>query len=186
MTVVQVDEPALREAMPLREEKKKEYLRWTVDSFRLCTAGAKNETQVHTHMCYSEFNDCMEAIDRLDADVNSIEAARGDNQVLRGFQRIGYSKGLGPGTYDIHSPVIPTVEFIKDKIKSFLPCIELEKLVINPDCGLKTRTWPESIGALQNMVAANDEVRAELGLPTSKSYFKSASLTSVNHSCKCK
>merc|ERR1739838_64975 len=92
------------------------------------------------------------------------------------FKRIGYSKGLGPGTYDIHSPVVPSQKFIKDKIKSFLPCVEIKNLCINPDCGLKTRTWPETIGALKNMVAANDEVRAELGLPTSMSTFKSASL----------
>jgi 5-methyltetrahydropteroyltriglutamate--homocysteine methyltransferase len=175
-TVVQVDEPALREAMPLREAKKEEYLRWTVDAFRLSTAGAKNDTQVHTHMCYCEFDDCMEAIDRMDTDVNSIENARNDNYTLRAFKRIGYSKGLGPGTYDIHSPVVPSVQFIKDKIKSFLPCVEIQHLCINPDCGLKTRTWPETIGALKNMVAANDEVRTELGLPTSMSTFKSASL----------
>lgn len=175
-TVVQVDEPALREAMPLREGKKEEYLRWTVDSFRLATAGAKNETQVHTHMCYCEFDDCMEAIDRMDTDFNSIENARNDNYTLRAFKRIGYSKGLGPGTYDIHSPVVPSVEFIKDKIKSFLPCVEVQHLCINPDCGLKTRTWPETIGALKNMITANDEVRTELGLPTSTSFFRSASL----------
>lgn len=175
-TVVQVDEPALREAMPLREAKKEEYLRWTVDSFRLSTAGAKNETQIHTHMCYCEFDDCMEAIDRMDTDVNSIENARNDNYTLRAFKRIGYKKGLGPGTYDIHSPVVPSVEFIKNKIKSFLPCVEINNLCINPDCGLKTRTWPETIGALKNMITANDEVRAELGLPTSMSTFISASL----------
>jgi len=175
-TVVQVDEPALREAMPLRDDKKEEYLRWTVDSFRLATAGAKQETQIHTHMCYCEFDDCMEAIDRMDTDVNSIENARNDNYTLRAFKRIGYSKGLGPGTYDIHSPVVPSVKFLKEKIQSFLPCVEIKHLCINPDCGLKTRTWPETIGALKNMVEANDQVRQELGLPTSMSTFKSASL----------
>lgn len=175
-TVVQVDEPALREAMPLREAAKEEYLRWTVDSFRLATAGAKSETQIHTHMCYCEFDDCMEAIDRMDTDVNSIENARNDDYTLRAFKRIGYTKGLGPGTYDIHSPVVPTVDFIRNKIKSFLQSVELKNLFINPDCGLKTRAWPETIGALKNMIAANDLVRAELGLPTSTSFFKSASL----------
>jgi 5-methyltetrahydropteroyltriglutamate--homocysteine methyltransferase len=175
-SVIQVDEPALREAMPLREAKKEEYLRWTVDSFRLATAGAKNETQIHTHMCYCEFDDCMEAIDRMDTDVNSIENARNDNYTLRAFKRIGYNKGLGPGVYDIHSPVVPSVGFVKNKIKSFLYCMEVGHLCINPDCGLKTRTWPETIGALKNMVEANDQVRSELGLPTSSSFFKAASL----------
>merc|ERR1712160_35317 len=175
-TVIQVDEPALREGMPLRPELKDEYLTWAVDAFCLSTAGAKPSTQIHTHMCYCEFNDCMEAIDRMDTDVNSIENARNDNYTLRAFKRIGYSKGLGPGTYDIHSPVVPSVKFLKEKIQSFLPCVEIKHLCINPDCGLKTRTWPETIGALKNMVEANDQVRQELGLPTSMSTFKSASL----------
>jgi 5-methyltetrahydropteroyltriglutamate--homocysteine methyltransferase len=161
-TVIQVDEPALREAMPLRQAQKDEYLTWTVDSFRLATAGAKSETQIHTHMCYCEFGDCMDAIDRLDTDVNSIENARSDDATLVAFAEIGYTKGLGPGTYDIHSPVVPTVEFIEDKIRSFIRCTPVENLVINPDCGLKTRTWPETIGALQNMIAANNAIRETL------------------------
>ena len=162
----------------MRESKKDEYLGWAVDSFRLATAGAKSETQIHTHMCYCEFGDCMEAIDRMDTDVNSIENARNNDGTLRAFQRIGYNKGLGPGVYDIHSPVVPSVRFMKDKIRSFLPHIEQKEIYINPDCGLKTRTWPETIGALKNMVMANDEVRAELGLPTSSSFLVSASLRS--------
>jgi 5-methyltetrahydropteroyltriglutamate--homocysteine methyltransferase len=163
-TVVQVDEPALREAMPLRASEKDIYLTWTVDAFRLATAGASSETQIHTHMCYCEFGDCMDAIDCLDTDVNSIENARSDNATLIAFRDIGYSKGLGPGTYDIHSPVIPTEEFILHKIESFLACIPVERLVINPDCGLKTRTWEETIGALKNMVAATHTTRARLGV----------------------
>jgi len=160
--VIQVDEPALREAMPLRSSKKDEYLKWTVDSFRLATGGAKSETQIHTHMCYCEFADCMDAIDRMDADVMSIENARSDDATLRAFK--GYDKGLGPGTYDIHSPVVPTKKFIEDKLKMFLQSVEVESLVVNPDCGLKTRTWPESIGAIQNMVAATETVRATLNV----------------------
>ena len=101
----------------MRESKKDEYLGWAVDSFRLATAGAKSETQIHTHMCYCEFGDCMEAIDRMDTDVNSIENARNNDGTLRDFQRIGYNKGLGPGVYDIHSPVVPSVRFMKDKIR---------------------------------------------------------------------
>lgn len=162
--VVQVDEPALREAMPIRLAEKEHYLDWAVNAFRLATGGARSETQVHTHMCYCEFNDCMEAIDNLDTDVNSIENARSDNATLMAFKRIGYTKGLGPGTYDIHSPVCPTVEFVSDKIKSFLQCVEVGSLVVNPDCGLKTRTWPETIASLQNMVLATKNVRAELGI----------------------
>ena len=161
-TVIQVDEPALREAMPLRASEKEIYLAWTVDSFRLATAGAASETQIHTHMCYCEFGDCMDAIDRLDTDVNSIENARSDNATLIAFRDIGYSKDLGPGTYDIHSPVIPTQEFILNKIDSFLACMPVERLIINPDCGLKTRTWEETIGALKNMVAATYTARANL------------------------
>ena len=137
--VIQVDEPALRETMPLRPNTKDEYLKWAVDSFLLATSGAKPETQIHTHMCYCEFEDCMDAIDRLDCDVNSIENARSDDATLRAFKAIGYTKGLGPGTYDIHSPVVPPVAFIEDKIRTFLGSVEPGKLVINPDCGLKTR-----------------------------------------------
>jgi 5-methyltetrahydropteroyltriglutamate--homocysteine methyltransferase len=160
--VIQVDEPALREAMPLRPEQKIEYLTWAVDAFRLSTAVAAPETQIHTHMCYCEFGDCMEAIDRLDVDVNSIENARSDDATLLAFQRIGYSKDLGPGTYDIHSPVVPEVSFIYDKLKTFLRCIPVERLVVNPDCGLKTRSWPETNAALKNMVEATMVVRKEL------------------------
>lgn len=160
--VIQVDEPALREAMPLRPEQKAEYLTWAVDAFRLSTAVAAPETQIHTHMCYCEFGDCMEAIDRLDVDVNSIENARSDDATLLAFQRIGYTKDLGPGTYDIHSPVVPDVAFIYDKLKTFLRCIPVERLVVNPDCGLKTRSWPETNAALKNMIEATMIVRQEI------------------------
>jgi 5-methyltetrahydropteroyltriglutamate--homocysteine methyltransferase len=159
--VIQVDEPALREAMPLRSDKKQEYLDWAVDAFRLSTANAKNETQIHTHMCYCEFHDCMDAIDKLDTDVNSIENARSDNATLIAFRSIGYTKDLGPGTYDIHSPVVPPVDSFVEKINGFLDCMDSKNLVINPDCGLKTRTWPESIGALKNMVEATHKIRQE-------------------------
>jgi len=160
--VVQVDEPALREAMPLRPKARDEYLTWTVDSFRLSTAGARPETQIHTHMCYCEFEDCMEAIDRMDTDVNSIENARSDDATLVAFKNIGYGKGLGPGTYDIHSPVVPPTDFIENKIRSFLGSVEISNLVINPDCGLKTRAWEETIAALKNMVEATKKIRAEI------------------------
>eukprot|EP00980_Cylindrotheca_fusiformis_P011976 scaffold2830_cov131-Cylindrotheca_fusiformis.AAC.97 len=156
--IIQVDEPALREGMPLRAGDKDEYLRWAVDAFRLATAGASSGTQIHTHMCYCEFADCMDAIDRMDTDVNSIENARNGNETLEAFVGIDYHKGFGPGVYDIHSPVIPPVPFMEAKIKSFLQCLKPEQLVVNPDCGLKTRTWPETIAALKNMVAAAEAV----------------------------
>jgi 5-methyltetrahydropteroyltriglutamate--homocysteine methyltransferase len=104
----------------------------------------------------------MDAMNRLDVDVNSIENARSDNATLLAFQKIGYTKDIGPGTYDIHSPVIPPVAFIYDKLKTFLECIPVQHLVVNPDCGLKTRSWPESIGALKNMIEATHRVRREI------------------------
>jgi len=163
-SVIQVDEPALREGMPLKKEKKQEYLTWAVDAFRLATAVAKSDTQIHTHMCYCEFNDCMDAIDRLDTDVNSIENARSNNATLHAFKRIGYNKGLGPGLYDIHSPVVPPLEWMVQKLDTILTCVDVDQMVVNPDCGLKTRTWPETIAALQVMVSATEQTRHRLGL----------------------
>jgi len=163
-SVVQVDEPALREGMPLRKTEKDAYLQWAVDAFCLATAGAKSETQIHTHMCYCEFKDCMQAIDRMDTDVNSIENARSDNATLEAFVNIGYNKGFGPGLYDIHSPVVPSTQEISAKLKSFLTVLNPKQTVVNPDCGLKTRAWPETLAALRNMVEATKEVRKELGI----------------------
>jgi len=160
--VIQVDEPALREGMPLRPEAKDVYLEWAVDAFRLSTAVAKSSTQIHTHMCYCEFKDCMGAIDLMDTDVNSIENARNGNETLEAFVAIKYRKGFGPGVYDIHSPVVPPVKFMENKIKGFLTCLEPTKIVVNPDCGLKTRTWPEVIDSLKNMVEAAAVVRKEV------------------------
>lgn len=161
-SVIQVDEPALREGMPLKPAKKDEYLNWAVDAFRLSTAVAKVETSVHTHMCYCEFGDCMHAIDAIDADVNSIENARSDDETIREFKAISYQRDLGPGTYDIHSPVVPPKEEIVAKLRSFLNLLPPSQIVVNPDCGLKTRKWPETIAALRNMVDATLEVRASL------------------------
>lgn len=160
--VIQVDEPALREGMPLKLAKKDEYLTWAVNAFRLSTGVAKNETSIHTHMCYCEFSDCMHAIADIDADVNSIENARSDDETIRSFKAIGYQRDLGPGTYDIHSPVVPPKEQIVQKLKSFLALLPASQVVVNPDCGLKTRKWPETIAALRNMVDATREVRATL------------------------
>ncbi|KAJ8903311.1 hypothetical protein NDN08_004420 [Rhodosorus marinus] len=162
--VVQMDEPALREGMPLKDHKKDVYLQWAVDAFKLSTAVAKAETSVHTHMCYAEFTDCLDAIMALDADVNSIENARSGNETLEAFKKAGYGKDLGPGTYDIHSPVVPAVTDIQQKLQEFLSCMPPEQLVVNPDCGLKTRKWPETIAALRNMVTATHQVKSQLKL----------------------
>ncbi|OQS02379.1 5-methlytetrahydropteroyltriglutamate-homocysteine methyltransferease [Thraustotheca clavata] len=161
-TIIQVDEPALREGMPLKLSKKDAYLRWAVDAFRLSTAVAANATSIHTHMCYCEFNDCMPSIDEIDADVNSIENARSGDETIRAFKSIGYKKDLGPGVYDIHSPVVPPKDEIIAKLESFLKLLPAKQLVVNPDCGLKTRRWPETIAALKNMVEAAHQVRSSL------------------------
>jgi 5-methyltetrahydropteroyltriglutamate--homocysteine methyltransferase len=161
--VIQVDEPALREGLPLKPYRWDGYLDWAVDAFRLATGHAKSETQVHTHMCYSEFGDILEAIDSLDADVISIENARSDDATLRELARYGYAREVGPGVYDIHSPVIPSVDFIVAKLRMFLKHLEPEQIWVNPDCGLKTRAWDEVISALRNLMDAVHIVREELG-----------------------
>ncbi len=161
--VIQVDEPALREGLPLKSYRWDSYLDWAVDAFRLATGNAKSETQVHTHMCYSEFGDILEAIDSLDADVISIENARSDDATLRELARYGYAREVGPGVYDIHSPVVPSVDFIVAKLRMFLKHLEPEQIWVNPDCGLKTRAWDEVIPTLRNLVDAVRIVREELG-----------------------
>ncbi len=157
--IVQVDEPALREGLPLKEERAATYLTWAVDAFRLATAQAAPETQVHTHMCYSEFGPILAAIDRMDADVISIENARSSDETLRELAEYGYEREVGPGVYDIHSPVVPTVAFILEKLESFVRYLRPEQIWVNPDCGLKTRAWEEVLPALRNLRAAVVEMR---------------------------
>jgi 5-methyltetrahydropteroyltriglutamate--homocysteine methyltransferase len=157
--VIQVDEPALREGLPLREAERAGYLRWAVDAFRLATAGARDETQIHTHMCYAEFGEILDAVVRMDADVISMEAARSRMELFEAFAGRGYPNDIGPGIYDIHSPRVPTVEEIEALIRKALGVFRLEQLWVNPDCGLKTRRWEEVRPALQNMVAAARRVR---------------------------
>ncbi|CAM9342768.1 unnamed protein product, partial [Ectocarpus sp. 8 AP-2014] len=181
--VIQVDEPALREGLPLKPLKKADYLKWATDSFLLSTAIAKPETSIHTHMCYCDFGDCMEAIDRLDADVNSIENARSDNTTLQSFKEFNYKKGLGPGLYDIHSPVVPPVTTLQDKLEGFLKVLPKEQLVCNPDCGLKTRTWPQVFGALRNMVEATRNVRTLNGI--SDASGQAATVPGGGHAACC-
>ena len=160
--VIQVDEPALREGLPLKRARWQMYLAWAVDAFRLATAKALPETQIHTHMCYSEFGDILGAIDRLDADVISVENARSDDATLRALAAYGYPREVGPGVYDIHSPVVPTVDFIAGKLQSFVAHLDLAQLWVNPDCGLKTRAWNEVIPSLRHMAQAVAQARREM------------------------
>lgn len=157
--IIQVDEAAFKEGYPLRVENIKEYERWALESFKISTAIAKDETQIHTHMCYSEFNDIIKTIEELDADVISIETARSGNELLKVFKQVGYANEVGPGVYDIHSPRIPSVDEIVSQIKALLEVLPKEQLWINPDCGLKTRKWDEVKPSLKNMVEAVKIVR---------------------------
>ncbi|MCO7128071.1 5-methyltetrahydropteroyltriglutamate--homocysteine S-methyltransferase [Sporolactobacillus shoreicorticis] len=160
--MIQVDEPALREGLPLKEDKKAGYLHDAVYSFRLATSFVNNDTQIHTHMCYSEFDEIIDTIDALDTDVISIEAARSHGEIISTFEDFEYKKGIGLGVYDIHSPRIPSVEEMKSYAERALKVLDPNIVWINPDCGLKTRRPEETIPALKNMVEAANEVRKEL------------------------
>ncbi|MFD0802866.1 5-methyltetrahydropteroyltriglutamate--homocysteine S-methyltransferase, partial [Streptomonospora algeriensis] len=157
--VVQVDEPALRELLPLRAARHRDYLSWAVEAFRLATSGVAASTQVHTHLCYSEFGDVIDAIVDLDADVTSIEAARSRMEVLDDLNAVGFARGVGPGVYDIHSPRVPEAEETADLLRAALKAVPAERLWVNPDCGLKTRGYAEVEAALSNMVSAAAAVR---------------------------
>jgi 5-methyltetrahydropteroyltriglutamate--homocysteine methyltransferase len=160
--IIQVDEAAFKEGYPLRESKIPAYEEWAVRDFKLSVSSAKKETQIHTHMCYSEFNDIIKTIEAMDADVISIETARSGNELLKIFAKVGYKQEVGPGVYDIHSPRIPSVNEIVSQIKSLLEVLPKEQLWINPDCGLKTRKWEEVKQSLINMVEAVEIVRRDL------------------------
>ena len=157
--VIQIDEAALREGLPLRKSQWKTYLDWAVQSFRITANGVEDETQIHTHMCYSEFNDIIASIADMDADVITIETSRSDMELLDAFEDFKYPNEIGPGVYDIHSPNIPTQEHIVQLMKKAAGRVPAERLWINPDCGLKTRQWAEVIPALTNMVAAAKALR---------------------------
>ncbi|KAL7624169.1 methionine-synthesizing 5- methyltetrahydropteroyltriglutamate--homocysteine methyltransferase [Parahypoxylon ruwenzoriense] len=160
--VIQVDEPALREGLPLRAGKEREaYLDWAVKAFRLSTVGVEDSTQIHSHFCYSEFQDFFHAIAALDADVLSIENSKSDSKLLSVFVDEAYPRHIGPGVYDIHSPRVPSEQEIKDRIEEMLQYLKPEQLWINPDCGLKTRQWKETKAALVNMVNAAKFFRAK-------------------------
>ncbi|MFC8800999.1 5-methyltetrahydropteroyltriglutamate--homocysteine S-methyltransferase [Promicromonospora sp. NPDC057138] len=160
--VVQVDEPALRELLPLRTAAHPGYLDWSVRSFRLATAGADTATQVHTHLCYSEFGQVIGAIDGLDADVTSVEAARSRMEIVPELADAGYARGIGPGVYDIHSPRVPSVDEVTDLVTLAAKSIDPRLVWVNPDCGLKTRAYAETKESLRNLVTATREVRATL------------------------
>ncbi len=157
--IIQVDEPALRELLPLKKKDHADYLDWSVGSFRLATAGVQDRTQIHTHLCYSEFGVVIDAIDNLDADVTSIEAARSKMEVVPDIQRSGFGRGIGPGVYDIHSPRVPSIDEVTDLIEIALGSIPERQVWVNPDCGLKTRGYDETVESLTNVLAATRAVR---------------------------
>ncbi|SFP61015.1 5-methyltetrahydropteroyltriglutamate--homocysteine S-methyltransferase [Salibacterium halotolerans] len=157
--MIQVDEPAVREGLPLKREEWDEYLDWSVTAFRLATSNIKPSTQIHTHMCYSEFQDMIESIRDLDADVISIETSRSHGELIESFETAVYEKGIGLGVYDIHSPRVPSVNEMKEMIDRALRVLPADLFWINPDCGLKTRNTPETVDSLKNMVQAAQESR---------------------------
>jgi 5-methyltetrahydropteroyltriglutamate--homocysteine methyltransferase len=160
--IIQVDEPAIREGLPLRRERWDEYLEWAVRCFRIATSGVEDAVQIQTHMCYSDFGDIMEQIQAMDADVLLIEAARSRMQLLQEWERTGYKQEIGPGVYDIHSPRVPPAEEMVELLRAAADVLRPEQLWVNPDCGLKTRAWPETEAALRNMVDAARQAREQL------------------------
>ncbi|OPB05422.1 5-methyltetrahydropteroyltriglutamate--homocysteine S-methyltransferase [Pseudomonas synxantha] len=160
--IVQIDEAAFREGLPLRQAQWQHYLDWATEVFRLCACGVRDETQIHTHMCYSEFNDVIESIAAMDADVITIETSRSDMELLDAFEAFDYPNDIGPGVYDIHSPRVPDVSQMANLLRKAAKRISAERLWVNPDCGLKTRGWPETEAALIHMVTAARQLRAEL------------------------
>ena len=160
--IVQIDEAAFREGLPLRRAQWQPYLDWATEVFRLCASGVRDETQIHTHMCYSEFNDVIESIAAMDADVITIETSRSDMELLHAFEAFAYPNDIGPGVYDIHSPRVPDASEMANLLRKAAQRIPAERLWVNPDCGLKTRGWPETEAALIHMVTAARQLRAEL------------------------
>ena len=160
--VIQIDEPAIREAMPLKKSQWKEFLDWACESFRLSSTGAEDSTQIHTHMCYSEFNDILDAIASMDADVITIETSRSDMELLNAFGDFKYPNDIGPGVYDIHSPRVPTDAEVEHLLRKAMEVVPVERLWVNPDCGLKTRGWKETLEQLEVMMRVTEKLRSEL------------------------
>jgi len=159
IAIVQIDEPAIREGLPLRRALWKPYLQWATRAFRISASGVRDDTQIHTHMCYSEFNDILPEIAAMDADVITIETSRSDMELLQGFGSFQYPNEIGPGVYDIHSPRVPSAQAMAALLRKAAEVVPVENLWVNPDCGLKTRGWPETEAALARMVQAAQEVR---------------------------
>jgi 5-methyltetrahydropteroyltriglutamate--homocysteine methyltransferase len=168
VAIIQIDEPALREGLPLKKCRRDEYLSWAVRAFRLASCGVKDDTQIHTHMCYSDFGEILAAIVELDADVVTIEASRSDMELLDSFRAFRYPNDIGPGIYDVHSPQVVDTASMFDLIERAARVIPIEHLWVNPDCGLKTRDWAETEASLRGMVEAAHRMRAQVesGLPT--------------------
>lgn len=160
--IIQIDEPAIREGLPLRKENWPAYLDWAVKAFRISASGVKDETQIHTHMCYSEFNDIIEAIADMDADVITIETSRSQMELLDAFADFKYPNEIGPGVYDIHSPRVPSKKEMIQLMEKAIEVVPSERLWVNPDCGLKTRGWEETKAALIEMVAAAQSLRSTI------------------------
>jgi 5-methyltetrahydropteroyltriglutamate--homocysteine methyltransferase len=159
--IIQIDEPAIREGLPLRRSEWKRYLDWATRAFRITASGVQDDTQIHTHMCYSEFNDILPEIAAMDADVITIETSRSDMELLTGFGDFKYPNDIGPGVYDIHSPRVPSTDEMVHLLRKAAEVVPAKQLWVNPDCGLKTRGWPETEAALRNMVEAAFILRAE-------------------------
>ncbi len=174
--VIQIDEPAIREGLPLRRQDRAAYLDWAVNAFRISASGVQDETQIHTHMCYSEFNDIIAAIADLDADVITIETSRSDGELLQAFENFNYPNDIGPGVYDIHSPNIPEVQTMVNLLKRAAREIPVERLWVNPDCGLKTRRWPETEAALTRMIEAAKILRGEYTHTVNSKIFTASEL----------
>jgi 5-methyltetrahydropteroyltriglutamate--homocysteine methyltransferase len=162
INIIQIDEPAFREGLPLRNKNKDEYLKWAVEAFRISSSNIKNSTQIHTHMCYSEFNDIIDSIADLDADVISIETSRSAMELLDAFVEFQYPNEIGPGVYDIHSPRIPKVKEMENLLYKALEVLDKKQIWVNPDCGLKTRNWNEVKPSLENMVEATQNIRRKI------------------------
>ncbi|WP_232517198.1 5-methyltetrahydropteroyltriglutamate--homocysteine S-methyltransferase [Chitinophaga sp. MD30] len=158
--VIQVDEPAVREGLPLRRANWDAYLQWAVQAFRIAVCSVLDDTQIHTHMCYAEFNDIIDSIAAMDADVITIETSRSQMELLEAFARFKYPNEIGPGVYDIHSPRVPTVEEMSSLLQKASTLLPARNIWVNPDCGLKTRNWPETEQSLRNMVAAAVQSRS--------------------------
>jgi 5-methyltetrahydropteroyltriglutamate--homocysteine methyltransferase len=159
--IIQIDEPALREGLPLRHADWDAYLRWAVEAFRLASSGVQDETQIHTHMCYAEFNDIIESVGAMDADVISIETSRSQMELLDAFVRYRYPNEIGPGVYDIHSPRIPDRAEMEALLRKAAKVLKPTQIWVNPDCGLKTRAWAQVRPSLEGLVQAARTLRAE-------------------------